>query len=128
MLIDLFDSEMNVAGRRFWNFPIFAGDCGGSLREELPDRIYRISESCSQMALQFHSHIEVTSYLPNYRLPPFSFNIVSRSKRLFILSLSLENDVVFAWFVWTRPRGFSFAETASLVASSSGCPGGVWFA
>lgn len=71
LLIDLFDLAMNVAGRRFWNFPLFPGDCGGSLREELPDRIYRISESCSQMALQFHSHMEVTSYLPNYHFAAF---------------------------------------------------------
>jgi hypothetical protein len=88
-LIVVIDLAMNVAGRRFWNFPIFPGDCGSSMREELPDRIYRIYESCSQMALQFHSHMEVTSDLPNCQLPPFSFNIISRSKRSFYLSLSL---------------------------------------
>lgn len=49
------------SGRRFWRFPIFGGDCGSNLqREELPDRICEISESCSQMVVQFHNQIEVT--------------------------------------------------------------------
>ncbi|EXC07348.1 Inactive protein kinase [Morus notabilis] len=47
-------------GKRFWRFPILAGDCGSNRREKLPDRICQISESCSQMVLQFHNQIEVT--------------------------------------------------------------------
>ncbi|XP_062097117.1 inactive protein kinase SELMODRAFT_444075-like [Humulus lupulus] len=48
------------AGRKFWRFPILAGDCASSHREKLPDRISEISESCSQMVLQYHNQIEVT--------------------------------------------------------------------
>ncbi|KAL4283919.1 hypothetical protein GQ457_16G014300 [Hibiscus cannabinus] len=47
-------------GKRFWNFPILTGDCGSNIREELPERICQISESCSQMVLQFHNQVEVT--------------------------------------------------------------------
>ncbi|KAG9440806.1 hypothetical protein H6P81_020971 [Aristolochia fimbriata] len=42
-------------GRRFWSFPRLAGDCAsGGDREDSPERMYRISERCSQMMLQFH--------------------------------------------------------------------------
>ncbi|GMY28550.1 inactive protein kinase SELMODRAFT_444075-like [Fagus crenata] len=52
--------SMEKTSRKFWNFPtIFTGDCGSSQQEELPERIYQISETCSQMALQFHNQIEV---------------------------------------------------------------------
>nr|XP_008377373.2 inactive protein kinase SELMODRAFT_444075-like [Malus domestica] len=47
-------------GGKFWNFPRFTGDCGSRRREDLPDRICQISDSCSQMVLQFHSQIQVT--------------------------------------------------------------------
>ncbi|PQQ13565.1 inactive protein kinase isoform X1 [Prunus yedoensis var. nudiflora] len=47
-------------GSKFWNFPRFTGDCGSSRREDMPDRICQISDSCSQMVLQFHSQIQVT--------------------------------------------------------------------
>ncbi|XP_017981501.1 PREDICTED: inactive protein kinase SELMODRAFT_444075 isoform X2 [Theobroma cacao] len=57
-LLALFLGEKKV--RRFWNFPMLAGDCGSSIQEELPERICQISESCSQMVLQFHNQIEVT--------------------------------------------------------------------
>ncbi|XP_068655621.1 inactive protein kinase SELMODRAFT_444075-like isoform X2 [Aristolochia californica] len=41
-------------GRRFWSFPKLAGDCAsGGDREDSPERMYRISERCSQMMLQF---------------------------------------------------------------------------
>lgn len=57
-LLAVFPDEKK--GKRFWNFPRFAGDsCAGSFQEELPDRICQISESCSQMVLQFHNQIEV---------------------------------------------------------------------
>ncbi|KAF2309937.1 hypothetical protein GH714_005685 [Hevea brasiliensis] len=46
-------------GKRFWTFPRFSGDCGSSQRDRLPDRICQISESCSQMVLQFHNQVEV---------------------------------------------------------------------
>lgn len=54
-----------IKGRRLWNFPRFTGDCANSHRERLPDRICEISESCSQMVLQFNDQVEVTSYLLN---------------------------------------------------------------
>ncbi|XWS25702.1 hypothetical protein CRYUN_Cryun27aG0090200 [Craigia yunnanensis] len=57
-LLAIFSGEKQ--GRRFWNFPMLTGDCGSSMREELPERISQISESCSQMVLQFHNQIEVT--------------------------------------------------------------------
>lgn len=56
-LIAVFTEEKT--GRRFWTFPKLTGDCSSSHREKLPDRIFQISESCSQMILQFHDHIEV---------------------------------------------------------------------
>lgn len=46
-------------GRRLWNFPRLTGDCANSHRERLPDRICEISESCSQMVLQFNDQVEV---------------------------------------------------------------------
>lgn len=39
---------------------MLAGDCGNNIREALPDRICQISESCSQMVLQFHNQVEVS--------------------------------------------------------------------
>ncbi|CAN1273698.1 Inactive protein kinase SELMODRAFT_444075 [Linum perenne] len=47
-------------GKKFWSFPKLTGDCGSSThRQKLPDRVCEISESCSQMVLQFHNQIEV---------------------------------------------------------------------
>ncbi|KAK8513882.1 hypothetical protein V6N13_005070 [Hibiscus sabdariffa] len=57
-LLAIFPAERK--GKRFWNFPILTGDCGSNIREELPERICQISESCSQMVLQFHNQVEVT--------------------------------------------------------------------
>ncbi|KAK8708030.1 hypothetical protein V6N13_059077 [Hibiscus sabdariffa] len=57
-LLAIFPGERT--GKRFWNFPLLAGDCASNIREELPERICQISESCSQMVLQFHNQIEVT--------------------------------------------------------------------
>ncbi|GMY28538.1 inactive protein kinase SELMODRAFT_444075-like [Fagus crenata] len=46
--------------RRFWNFPICTGGYRCSQRDKLPEQnIHKISESCSQMALQFHNQFEV---------------------------------------------------------------------
>uniref|UniRef100_A0A2P2J915 non-specific serine/threonine protein kinase n=2 Tax=Rhizophora mucronata TaxID=61149 RepID=A0A2P2J915_RHIMU len=56
-LLAVFSDDKN--GKRFWNFPRFAGDCGKSQRESSPDRVCEISESCSRMVLQFHNQIEV---------------------------------------------------------------------
>lgn len=56
-LLAIFPCEKR--GRRFWNFPMLTGDCGSNIQEELPERICQISESCSQMVLQFHNQIEV---------------------------------------------------------------------
>ncbi|KAK8596777.1 hypothetical protein V6N13_001383 [Hibiscus sabdariffa] len=57
-LLAIFPAERK--GKRFWNFPMLTGDCGSNIREELPERICQISESCSQMVLQFHNQVEVT--------------------------------------------------------------------
>ncbi|KAK5823881.1 Inactive protein kinase [Gossypium arboreum] len=57
-LLAIFPGEKK--GKRFWNFPILTGDCGSNMKEELPEKICQISESCSQMVLQFHNQIEVT--------------------------------------------------------------------
>ncbi|KAA3476416.1 inactive protein kinase [Gossypium australe] len=57
-LLAIFPGERK--GKRFWNFPILTGDCGSNMKEELPEKICQISESCSQMVLQFHNQIEVT--------------------------------------------------------------------
>ncbi|KAI4321546.1 hypothetical protein MLD38_034914 [Melastoma candidum] len=49
-------------GRRLWNFGRWTGDSrrgGGGDREELVGRVSRISDSCSQMVLQFHDRFEV---------------------------------------------------------------------
>lgn len=57
-LLAVFPGEKR--GKRFWNFPGFTGNnCAGGFEEDLPDRIFQISESCSQMVLQFHNQIEV---------------------------------------------------------------------
>ncbi|XP_027149858.1 inactive protein kinase SELMODRAFT_444075-like [Coffea eugenioides] len=58
--------EEKTGRRRFWGFPRLKGDCraaaGGAdptSTNRLPDRIGQISESCSQMVLQFHDRIDV---------------------------------------------------------------------
>ncbi|KAK2660438.1 hypothetical protein Ddye_006971 [Dipteronia dyeriana] len=56
-LLAVFPAEKT--GRRFWKFPRFTSDCKSSHVEKLPNRVCEISESCSQMVLQFHNQIEV---------------------------------------------------------------------
>ncbi|TXG52306.1 hypothetical protein EZV62_021475 [Acer yangbiense] len=56
-LLAVFPAEKT--GRRFWKFPRLSSDCKSSHVGKLPDRICEISESCSQMVLQFHNQIEV---------------------------------------------------------------------
>ncbi|KAJ0085871.1 hypothetical protein Patl1_09064 [Pistacia atlantica] len=56
-LLAVFPAEKS--GRRFWRFPRLNGERKSSHAEKLPDRICKISESCSQMVLQFHNQIEV---------------------------------------------------------------------
>ncbi|XP_061961888.1 cysteine-rich receptor-like protein kinase 42 isoform X2 [Populus nigra] len=56
-LLAVFTKEKS--GKRFWNFPRLAGDCGSDQRKRLPDCVSEISENCSQMMLQFHNLIEV---------------------------------------------------------------------
>ncbi|RWR83181.1 inactive protein kinase-like protein isoform X2 [Cinnamomum micranthum f. kanehirae] len=41
-------------GKKLWILPRFAGDCASRHRKSSPDRRCQISESCSQMVLQFH--------------------------------------------------------------------------
>ncbi|KAF9604139.1 hypothetical protein IFM89_002814 [Coptis chinensis] len=53
-------SDDGKSGRRRWNFPKFGADCASKHRERSPpDQIYQISESCSQMVLQFHDQNQV---------------------------------------------------------------------
>lgn len=44
----------DVVGKKLWILPRFAGDCASRHRKSSPDRRCQISESCSQMVLQFH--------------------------------------------------------------------------
>ncbi|GMH13861.1 hypothetical protein Nepgr_015702 [Nepenthes gracilis] len=46
-------------GRRLWSLPRLGGNCSSDLSDNLPDRICEISESCSQMVLQFRDQIQV---------------------------------------------------------------------
>ncbi|KAL2894733.1 hypothetical protein RDABS01_010642 [Bienertia sinuspersici] len=46
------------SGRRLWGFPRLTGNCAGMDGGNLPERICEISESCSQMALQFNNQIQ----------------------------------------------------------------------
>ncbi|KAI9118321.1 hypothetical protein K1719_010653 [Acacia pycnantha] len=46
-------------GRRFWNFSRLGGDCTSGRRENFPERIHEISDSCAQMVLQLHNQTEV---------------------------------------------------------------------
>lgn len=48
-----------TSGRRFWNFPRITGNCAGVDGSNLPENICEISESCSQMILQFQNQIQV---------------------------------------------------------------------
>lgn len=45
-----------VEGRKLWKFSRLSGDYGCGERQEIVDRI---SESCSQMVLQFHDQVQV---------------------------------------------------------------------
>ncbi|XP_038718490.1 inactive protein kinase SELMODRAFT_444075-like isoform X2 [Tripterygium wilfordii] len=56
-LLAVFSSSKS--SKRFWNIPWLTGDCSSSHRQRFPDRICEISESCSQMVLQFHNQPEV---------------------------------------------------------------------
>ncbi|MCL7047493.1 hypothetical protein MKW94_028020 [Papaver nudicaule] len=56
-LLAVFSTE--TRGRKLWNLPILNGDCAGRTRETSPDRMYQISDSFSQMVLQFHNQNEV---------------------------------------------------------------------
>ncbi|CAI9777799.1 unnamed protein product [Fraxinus pennsylvanica] len=58
LLLAVFSEKM-TAGRRFWGFPRLKGECRSADRNNLRDRIGQISESCSQMVLQFHGQIQV---------------------------------------------------------------------
>lgn len=47
-------------GRRtLWGFRRSKGDCQAAESTDSPDRMVQISESCSQMVLQFHNQIDV---------------------------------------------------------------------
>lgn len=48
-----------VEGRKLWKFSRLSGDSRDGDRQEMVDRISRISESCSQMVLEFHDQVQV---------------------------------------------------------------------
>ncbi|XP_073275841.1 inactive protein kinase SELMODRAFT_444075-like isoform X1 [Primulina huaijiensis] len=52
-------SPKKTDGRRFWGFSRLKGDCRSNVPALLPDRIGRISESCSQMVLKVQDQIQV---------------------------------------------------------------------
>ncbi|CAK9171741.1 unnamed protein product [Ilex paraguariensis] len=52
-------SDEESSGRKKWRFPRFTGDCRDGDRKKLSDRICQVSESCSEMVLQFQDQIEV---------------------------------------------------------------------
>ncbi|XAR64086.1 Non-specific serine/threonine protein kinase [Bertholletia excelsa] len=45
--------------RSLWSFPRLTGDCSTGDREKFPEKVFQISESCSQMVLQLHNQSEV---------------------------------------------------------------------
>ncbi|XP_049390693.1 inactive protein kinase SELMODRAFT_444075-like isoform X1 [Solanum stenotomum] len=57
-LLAVFSDEKSER-RRFWGFPRMRGDCRSNERTHSHDRIGQITESCSQMVLQFHDRIDV---------------------------------------------------------------------
>ncbi|XP_060199546.1 inactive protein kinase SELMODRAFT_444075-like isoform X3 [Lycium barbarum] len=57
-LLALFSDEKSER-RRFWGFPRMRGDYRSNERTNSHDRISQITESCSQMVLQFHDRIDV---------------------------------------------------------------------
>lgn len=64
---------MVVTGRKFWSFPRLTRDCRNDDRTKFPDRVFQISESCSQMVLQFHDQIEVIEDFTELPLTCFFF-------------------------------------------------------
>ncbi|VFR01480.1 unnamed protein product [Cuscuta campestris] len=46
--------------KRFWGFPKLNGDCGSDRVNSPADRICQITDSCSEMVLQFKDQIDVT--------------------------------------------------------------------
>ncbi|XP_073052965.1 inactive protein kinase SELMODRAFT_444075-like isoform X2 [Primulina eburnea] len=52
-------SPKKTDGSRFWGFSRLKGDCRSNVPALLPDRIGRISESCSQMVLKVQDQIQV---------------------------------------------------------------------
>lgn len=48
-----------ITGRKFWSFSKLKKDNRDDERSKLPDQVFQISESCSQMVLQFRDQIEV---------------------------------------------------------------------
>ncbi|KAG8377699.1 hypothetical protein BUALT_Bualt08G0059900 [Buddleja alternifolia] len=52
-------SHNKIGGRRFWGFPRLKGDDRSGDSTKLPDRIRKISESCSHMVLQVQDQIQV---------------------------------------------------------------------
>jgi hypothetical protein len=39
----------HTSGRKFWGFPLFAGDCASGHKSSMLDQKYDISEQCNQM-------------------------------------------------------------------------------
>lgn len=77
-----------LLGKRFWSFPRWTSDSGSSQRERLPDRICEISESCSQMVLQFHSQVEVSYNVRIFSCQFSSILLSTEHLALFVTCLS----------------------------------------
>ena len=41
--------QLSISGRKFWGFPLFAGDCASGHKSSMLDQKYDISEQCNQM-------------------------------------------------------------------------------
>lgn len=52
-LVTLMHYGFPLSGRKFWGFPLFAGDCASGHKNML-DQKSDVSELCSQMMLKLH--------------------------------------------------------------------------
>lgn len=85
-----------LLGKRFWSFPRWTGDSGSSQRERLPDRICEISESSSQMVLQFHSQVEVSYNVRIFSCQFSSILLSTEHLALFVTCLSSSANLLLA--------------------------------
>ena len=78
----LMNRVLVTTGRKFWSFPKLRGDNRNDDKSKLPDQVLQISESCSQMVLQFRDQIEVIELLiqPMITCILINFVIISHNR------------------------------------------------